>query len=66
MRILKLRQVKVVILIYYQILVTNLQGNELKGRIYNQILGVKGWKIFKKLKERGKREKKDNNFLPLQ
>ena len=37
MRILKLRQVEVIILIYHQILVTNLQGNELKleGRINN-------------------------------
>ena len=44
MRILKLRQVEVDILIYQQILGTNLQGNELKieGRIDNQILGVKG------------------------
>lgn len=44
MRILKLRQVEVDILIYHQILGTNLQGNELKieGRIDNQILGVKG------------------------
>ena len=44
MRILKLRQVEVVILIYHQILVTNLQRNQLKqeGRISNQILGVKG------------------------
>ena len=30
MRILKLRRVEVIILIYHQILVTNLQGNELK------------------------------------
>ena len=46
MRILKLRQVEVDILIYQQILGTNLQGNELKieGRIDNQILGVKGLK----------------------
>ena len=37
MRILKLRQVEVIILIYHQILVTNLPGNELKleGRINN-------------------------------
>ena len=37
MRILKLRQVEVIILIYHQILVTNLQGNEskLEGRINN-------------------------------
>ena len=37
MRILKPRQVEVIILIYHQILVTNLQGNELKleGRINN-------------------------------
>ena len=44
MRILKLRQVEVVTLIYHQILITNTQGNELKleGRINNQILGVKG------------------------
>ena len=37
MRIFKLRQVEVVILIYHQIPVTNLQGNELKleGRIHN-------------------------------
>ena len=43
MRILKLRQIEVVILIYHQILITNSQGNELKleGRINNQILGVK-------------------------
>ena len=44
MRKLKLRQVEVVFLIYYQILVNNLPGNEykLEGRINNQILGVKG------------------------
>ena len=44
MRIFKLRQVEVVILIYHQIPVTNLQGNELKleGRIHNWILEVKG------------------------
>ena len=43
MRILKFREVEVVILICHQILVTNLQGNDLKleGRINNQILGVK-------------------------
>ena len=43
MRILKFREIEVVILIYHQILVTNLQGNALKleGRINNQILGVK-------------------------
>ena len=37
MRIFKLRQVEVIILIYHQILVTNLQGNEskLEGRINN-------------------------------
>ena len=37
MRIFKLRRVEVIILIYHQILVTNLQGNELKldGRINN-------------------------------
>ena len=37
MRIFKLRRVEVVILIYHQIPVTNLQGNELKleGRIHN-------------------------------
>ena len=36
MRKLKLRRVEVVILIYHQIPVTNLQGNELKleGRIH--------------------------------
>ena len=41
MRILKLRRVEVVILIYHQSLLTNLQGNELKPeeRINNQILG---------------------------
>ena len=46
MRILKLRQVGVVILIYmyHQILVTDLQRNEwkLEGRIYNHIFTVKG------------------------
>ena len=44
MRIFKLRRVEVVILIYHQIPVTNLQGNELKleGRIHNWILEVKG------------------------
>ena len=43
MRTLKFREVEVVILICHQILVTNLQGNDLKleGRINNQILGVK-------------------------
>ena len=37
MRIFKLRRVEVVILIYHQIPVTNLQGKELKleGRIHN-------------------------------
>ena len=41
MRILKLRRVEVVILIYHQIFLTNLQGNELKleERINNQMLG---------------------------
>ena len=43
MRILKFREIEVVILICLQILVTNLQANDLKleGRINNQILGVK-------------------------
>ena len=43
MRILKLTQVEV-ILIYHQILLNNLQGNELKleGRIDPQILRIKG------------------------
>ena len=33
-----------VVIIYHQILITNLQGNmsQLEGRINNQILGVKG------------------------
>ena len=39
-----------VVIIYHQILITNLQGNmsQLEGRINNQILGVKGlmWNIF--------------------
>ena len=44
MRILKLRQVEFVFLIYHQILKTNLQGNEekLEGIIKNEILGIKG------------------------
>ena len=44
MKILKLRQVEFVFLIYYQILKTNLQGNEekLEGIIKNKILGIKG------------------------
>ena len=43
-RILKLRQVEFVFLIYHQILKTNLQGNEekLEGIIKNEILGIKG------------------------
>ena len=43
-RILKLRQVEFVFLIYHQILKTNLQGNEekLEGIIKNKILGIKG------------------------
>ena len=47
MRILKLRLVEV-ILIYHQILPTNLPWNELKleGRINNQILGIKGLTLF--------------------
>ena len=37
-------QVEIVILIYDQILITNLQENvrQLEGRINNQILGIKG------------------------
>ena len=43
MKILKLRQVEFVFLIYHQILKTNLQGNEkLEGIIKNEILGIKG------------------------
>ena len=44
MRILKFREIEVVILICLQILVTNLQGHDLKleGRINNQISGVIG------------------------
>ena len=47
MRILKLRLVEV-ILIYQQILLTNLPWNELKleGRINNQIVGIKGLNLF--------------------
>ena len=39
-------QVKAVILIWHQVLTTNLQGNvqQLEGRINNQILGVDGLK----------------------
>ena len=44
-------QVEAVILIWHQVLLTNLQGKVtlLEGRINNQILGVKGlnhWRIF--------------------
>ena len=44
MKILKLTQLEEVILIYHQILLNNLQGNELKleGRIDPQILRIKG------------------------
>ena len=44
MKILKLRQVEFVFLIYHQILKTNLQGIEekLEGIIKNKILGIKG------------------------
>ena len=48
-RILKLRQVEFVFLIYHQILKTNLQGNEekLEGIIKNEILGIKGlWWVY--------------------
>ena len=39
-------QVKVVILIYHQILMTNLQGHlqQVERRVNNQILGLKGLK----------------------
>ena len=43
MRILKLRQVEVVTLIYHQILLTNLQGNELKRELIIRSWGV--WSI---------------------
>ena len=47
MKILKLTQVEEVILIYHQILLNNLQGNELKleGRIDHQILRIKGLNV---------------------
>ena len=47
MRILKLTQVDKGILIYHQILLNNLQGNELKleGRIDPQILRIKGLNV---------------------
>ena len=40
----KVYQVKIVILLQFQILVTNFKGNvkRLERRIYNQILGVEG------------------------
>ena len=43
-RVKKSHQVQDITLIEHQILITNLQGNiyQLKGRINNQILGVKG------------------------
>ena len=47
MKILKLTQLEEVILIYHQILLNNLQGNELKleGRIDPQILRIKGLNV---------------------
>ena len=43
--------IEVVIMIYHKILETNLQGNkkQLEGRIDNQILGVKQFKITTRL-----------------
>ena len=40
----KVNQVKIVILLQFQILITNFKGNvkRLERRIYNQILGVEG------------------------
>ena len=53
MRIFKLRQVKVVILIYHQILLTNLQGNELEGKSWEL-----GLKFFSKAERKGEEGKK--------